>query len=66
MSDSSGVCECIFFGSCLEILDNKKMRHPLKIQGIIIGNSVAILTKTIVRKKKKKFNDIWINRVNLY
>jgi hypothetical protein len=30
------------------------MRHPLKIQGIIIGNSVAILTKTIVRKKKIK------------
>jgi len=30
----------------------KKIRHPLKIKGITIGNSVAILTKTIVRKKK--------------
>ena len=35
-----------------KLSSKKKIRHPLKIEGIIIGNFVAILTKTIVRKKK--------------
>ena len=46
-------CMSIFFSEVDEWESSKKkIRHPLKIKGITIGNSVAILTKTIVRKKK--------------
>ena len=46
-------CMSVFFSGVTEInFGQNKIRQLLKIQGIIIGNSVSILTKTIVRKKK--------------
>ena len=46
-------CMSIFFSAMADTVSSiKQIRHPLKIEGIIIGNFVAILTKTIVRKKK--------------
>jgi len=46
-------CMSVFFSDRAEInFGPNKIRQLLKIQGIIIGNFVVILTKTIVRKKK--------------
>ena len=46
-------CMSVFFSGVTEIdFGQNEIRQLLKIQEIIIGDSVAILTKIIVRKKK--------------